>query len=52
MILDSAGQKGTGTWTSEDAMSLQVPIPVIDAAVTARNLSAYREERQIAAGKN
>ena len=47
-ILDSAHQKGTGGWTSEDAMSLQVPIPVIDAAVSARNLSAYKKEREAA----
>jgi 6-phosphogluconate dehydrogenase len=46
MILDSAHQKGTGGWTSEDAMSLQVPIPVIDAAVSMRNLSAYKKERK------
>ena len=46
MILDSAHQKGTGGWTSEDAMALQVPIPVIDVAVSMRDLSAYKEERQ------
>jgi 6-phosphogluconate dehydrogenase len=51
MVLDSARQKGTGTWTSEDAMSLSVPIPVIDAAVTARNLSALKAERVTAQGK-
>lgn len=51
MILDSAHQKGTGAWTSEDAMGLQVPIPAIDAAVSARNLSAYKDERVIAAQK-
>ena len=45
-ILDSAKQNGTGTWTSEDAMSLQVPIPVIDIAVSMRDLSAYKKERQ------
>ncbi|MBL0309678.1 MAG: NADP-dependent phosphogluconate dehydrogenase [Bacteroidetes bacterium] len=44
-ILDSAKQKGTGAWTSEDAMNLQVPIPVIDIAVSMRNLSAYKKER-------
>ncbi len=47
-ILDSAKQKGTGAWTSEDAMSLQVPIPVIDIAVSMRDLSAYKEEREAA----
>ncbi|MDQ2862255.1 MAG: NADP-dependent phosphogluconate dehydrogenase, partial [Bacteroidota bacterium] len=38
-ILDSAKQNGTGAWTSEDAMNLQVPIPVIDIAVSMRDLS-------------
>ncbi len=51
MILDSAGQKGTGAWTSEDAMALQVPIPVIDASVTARNLSGLKEVRVLAEQK-
>lgn len=45
MVLDSAGQKGTGAWTSEDAMALQIPIPAIDAAVTARNLSGFKDVR-------
>lgn len=45
-ILDSAKQKGTGAWTSEDAMALQVPIPVIDIAVSMRDLSAFREDRK------
>lgn len=45
MILDRAKQKGTGGWTSEDAMNLQIPIPVIDTAVSMRDLSAYKEER-------
>lgn len=47
-ILDSAHQKGTGGWTSEDAMELQVPIPVIDMAVSMRNLSAYKKDRMLA----
>jgi 6-phosphogluconate dehydrogenase len=47
-ILDSAKQKGTGAWTSEDAMNLQVPIPVIDIAVSMRDLSAYKKEREVA----
>ena len=51
MVLDSAGQKGTGAWTSEDAMALQIPIPVIDAAVTARNLSGLKEVRVVAQQK-
>lgn len=48
-ILDSAQQKGTGVWTSESAMNLQVPIPVIDIAVAIRDLSACKKEREIAA---
>ena len=50
MIVDKAGQKGTGKWTSQEAMNLPTPIPTIDAAVTARNLSVYKEER-VAASK-
>jgi 6-phosphogluconate dehydrogenase len=45
MILDKAGAKGTGKWTSQDAMDLGVPIPTIDMAVTMRNLSALKAER-------
>src|SRR5205085_12402014 len=45
MILDKAKQKGTGMWTSQSAMDLNVPIPVIDAAVSMRYLSAMKEER-------
>ncbi|UAY52211.1 NADP-dependent phosphogluconate dehydrogenase [Ferruginibacter albus] len=48
MILDAAQQKGTGAWTSEDAMNLQVPIPAIDTAVSMRDLSAYKKERILA----
>ena len=47
MILDKAGQKGTGMWTSQDAMDILVPTPVIDAAVVARNLSALKSERDV-----
>ncbi|MCH5374581.1 MAG: NADP-dependent phosphogluconate dehydrogenase, partial [Planctomycetes bacterium] len=46
MILDEAKQKGTGMWTSQDAMELQVPVPTIDVAVAMRNLSAMKEERE------
>jgi 6-phosphogluconate dehydrogenase len=49
MILDKAGSKGTGKWTSQDAMNLPVPIPVIDIAVSMRNLSTLKEERTGAA---
>lgn len=45
MILDEAGAKGTGMWTSQDAMSLHYPVPVIDIAVSMRDLSVYKAER-------
>lgn len=48
MILDTAGQKGTGKWTSQAAMDFGVPIPTIDSAVTMRQLSAIKSERKIA----
>ncbi len=48
VILDKAGQKGTGKWTAEQAQELAVPIPTIDAALTARLVSAMKEERVIA----
>lgn len=47
-ILDTAHQKGTGAWMSQDAMSIQSPIPAIDASVTQRMLSAMKKDRQIA----
>jgi 6-phosphogluconate dehydrogenase len=49
MILDKAGQKGTGEWTAADALELEVPTPTIDAAVMMRNLSARKSERKAAA---
>ena len=48
-IADTAKQKGTGKWTSQDAMDLGVPVPTIDAAVTGRYLSALKDERVSAA---
>jgi len=45
MILDTAGQKGTGKWTSQAAMDLGVPIPTIDSAVTMRQISARKQLR-------
>jgi 6-phosphogluconate dehydrogenase len=42
VILDSAGQKGTGRWSAMEAQDLGVPATVIEAAVAARNLSAER----------
>lgn len=48
LILDSAKQKGTGKWTSWDAMDLMVPTPTIDMAVAMRGLSSHKAERQAA----
>lgn len=45
VILDKAGSKGTGKWTSQDAMDLGISIPTIDVAVSMRNLSALKQER-------
>jgi 6-phosphogluconate dehydrogenase len=45
MIFDKAGAKGTGKWTSQEALDLPIPIPVIDMAVMMRNLSSLKEER-------
>jgi 6-phosphogluconate dehydrogenase len=45
-ILDVAKQTGTGMWTSQSAMELQVPIPTIDLAVAMRDLSALAKERE------
>ncbi|MEW6212946.1 MAG: NADP-dependent phosphogluconate dehydrogenase [Acidobacteriota bacterium] len=45
MILDEAGQKGTGKWTSDVALDLGVVIPTIQAAVDARVLSGLKAER-------
>ncbi|MEW5945932.1 MAG: NADP-dependent phosphogluconate dehydrogenase [bacterium] len=48
VILDSAGQKGTGKWTTQTALDLGVPTPTINAAVEARILSALKTERAAA----
>ncbi|MBU8597686.1 NADP-dependent phosphogluconate dehydrogenase [Shouchella clausii] len=45
VILDTAGQKGTGKWTSKSSLDLGVPLPVITESVFARFLSAMKEER-------
>jgi 6-phosphogluconate dehydrogenase len=50
LILDAAGQKGTGKWTVISACDLGVPLTLISEAVFARTLSAQKEER-IAASK-
>ncbi|MDC8004230.1 NADP-dependent phosphogluconate dehydrogenase [Aureisphaera galaxeae] len=44
-VLDKAGNKGTGSWTSQLAFQLGIPTPTINAAVTARYLSSKKEER-------
>ena len=49
VILDAADQKGTGMWASQEAMSLQVPVPVVDCAVMMRNLSTLADQRRKAA---
>lgn len=49
MILDKAGSKGTGKWTSQEAMNLPVPLPTIDMAVAMRDISVYKDERVQAA---
>jgi 6-phosphogluconate dehydrogenase len=50
VILDSAGQKGTGKWTSQDALNLGIPLSIITESVFSRFLSAMKEER-VAASK-
>ncbi len=49
MVLDKAGQKGTGKWTAQIALDLAVPIPTIAAAIDARVLSSLKEDRVRAA---
>jgi 6-phosphogluconate dehydrogenase len=46
LISGEAGQLGTGMWASQSAMSLHVPVPNIDVAVSTRNLSALDEGRE------
>jgi 6-phosphogluconate dehydrogenase len=45
VIQDTAGQKGTGRWSTMEAQDLGVPATVIEAAVSARGLSAGRDQR-------
>ena len=45
IILDKAGQKGTGKWTSQSALDLGVPAPTIAEAVFARCISGAKDER-------
>ena len=46
MILDTAGQKGTGKWTSQAAMDFGVPVPTIDSAVSMRQISSQKAVRK------
>ena len=45
LILDKAKQKGTGKWTSQNAMDLGIPIPTIDVSVSMREISSIKEMR-------
>ena len=45
LIVDAAGQKGTGLWTVQSALEMGVPVPTIYAALNARVLSSMRAER-------
>jgi 6-phosphogluconate dehydrogenase len=45
LILDTAGQKGTGKWTSQSSLDLGVPLTIITESVFSRFLSAMKEER-------
>ncbi|UXP31571.1 NADP-dependent phosphogluconate dehydrogenase [Reichenbachiella agarivorans] len=49
LIKDEARSKGTGKWTSQIAMDLQLPIPTIDSSVEMRDLSKYKDIRTQAA---
>lgn len=51
MILDTAGQKGTGVWTSKAALDLGIAVPTIDAAVTMRQISSQKHLRRMIAEK-
>lgn len=45
LILDKAKQKGTGKWTSQNAMDLGTPIPTIDVSVSMRAISSWKDQR-------
>ena len=51
VILDEAKQKGTGKWTSQDALDLGAPTPTINAAVESRIISGYKTERVAASAE-
>ncbi len=50
VILDTAGQKGTGKWTSQSALDLGVPLSIITESVFSRFISAMKDERVKASG--
>lgn len=45
LVLDKAAQKGTGKWTSQDALNVGAPIPTINSAVVERIMSSLKDER-------
>ncbi|MGB7593930.1 MAG: NADP-dependent phosphogluconate dehydrogenase [Erysipelotrichaceae bacterium] len=49
VIKDTAGQKGTGVWTSKEAMDLGIDVSVISSAVNSRFISAFDKQRAEAA---
>ena len=49
LVLDTAGQKGTGKWTAQCSLDLGVAIPTLTVAVEGRILSGYKKERVAAA---
>ena len=51
LVLDKAGQKGTGKWTVQVSLDLGIPVPSIAAALDARNLSAMKDERVAASAR-
>ncbi|MEK6284874.1 MAG: NADP-dependent phosphogluconate dehydrogenase [Acidobacteriota bacterium] len=51
LVLDKAEQKGTGKWTTQEALDAGVPIPTIAAAIDARVLSSMKDERLAASKK-
>jgi 6-phosphogluconate dehydrogenase len=48
LVLDKAGQKGTGKWTAQVALDLGVPVPSITGSLDARVLSSMKDERVVA----
>ena len=51
LVLDKAGQMGTGKWTAQIALDLGVPVPTISAALDARALSSMKDERLLASAQ-